>query len=609
MSGSESRNGVLREDNRPGSARLAREIDLLGRNYSPATGSTDLSKVIDAIATLQTVDLIGLRRQLESTSPDNLKSLEDGQDTNINAAENVDWKMKYSDLKEQYDTLTVQLKTTEQTPSLEQKNELVLLQQRIESDDESLISLKEQLKEYKNELEKKEKRLLTQQMELEKVQKAKDEALIRLSQQMGQQMLEGNPSITDLSDQNRPSKLGEMYSELYDNEWTDAFETLTETFKLDDTKAIELLLKILLVSSKHASDVSQSAMKTIETLLSGSSEGDFLREKLTSLVGESRLRETKLKIYSEKCFYLCWLMSIQDPPVVLSEKPERGTHFDNNLYKCYINSGDNIDYVVWPALLLHKDGPLLAKGVAQPFPGANSSPSFGRITTTYKKSFDTKVREAASSSQRMDKAHTEHRNHEKLRESTSGLTRKDVTNHRYLSQNEEKVRTPTYGFNWMDITQAKYRYRNDERIRESAYGLDVTQDRYRSRNDEEARESTFDFNRTDKTRSRHQAQNNVAALTKVEHSFMAALMYSSDEGKPIVHLPTHTARTQRQASERLQLYQHQVLQNEHDKSGFERFCRNVVLLEDLRLRQLYGRDYDRYYTLYEKQTYGNSSFV
>ena len=39
-------------------------------------------------------------------------------------------------------------------------------------------------------------------------------------------MTDGNPAIADLGDPNRPTQLGEKFSELYDNEWTDAMEEL-----------------------------------------------------------------------------------------------------------------------------------------------------------------------------------------------------------------------------------------------------------------------------------------------------------------------------------------------------------------------------------------------
>jgi hypothetical protein len=43
-----------------------------------------------------------------------------------------------------------------------------------------------------------------------------------------------------------------------------------------------------------------------------------------------------------------------------------GTPLDKNVLKEYTVSGDTIAFLVWPVLYLHKDGPILCKGVAQP---------------------------------------------------------------------------------------------------------------------------------------------------------------------------------------------------------------------------------------------------
>lgn len=48
----------------------------------------------------------------------------------------------------------------------------------------------------------------------------------RLSKVASQQLTTGNPNIADLSDKHRPTKIGELYSELYDNEWSEAFEVI-----------------------------------------------------------------------------------------------------------------------------------------------------------------------------------------------------------------------------------------------------------------------------------------------------------------------------------------------------------------------------------------------
>lgn len=62
-------------------------------------------------------------------------------------------------------------------------------------------------------------------------------------------MTSNNPDIADLSDDNRPTKLAEKFSQLYDDAWTDSLEELTEVeTKLDDTVAISFLLRIIMVS-------------------------------------------------------------------------------------------------------------------------------------------------------------------------------------------------------------------------------------------------------------------------------------------------------------------------------------------------------------------------
>jgi hypothetical protein len=51
--------------------------------------------------------------------------------------------------------------------------------------------------------------------------------------------------------------------------------------------------------------------------------------------------------------------------IVPNEYQKKKTDFDKNLFKEYTFLGNYFDYIVWPALLLHKDGPLLSKGIAQ----------------------------------------------------------------------------------------------------------------------------------------------------------------------------------------------------------------------------------------------------
>lgn len=58
---------------------------------------------------------------------------------------------------------------------------------------------------------------------------------------------DNNPSIADLSDPNRPTKLAEKISELYDNQWTDAYEELEGERIMSDREIVDKLLKTLMV--------------------------------------------------------------------------------------------------------------------------------------------------------------------------------------------------------------------------------------------------------------------------------------------------------------------------------------------------------------------------
>ncbi|XP_052281611.1 uncharacterized protein LOC127879061 isoform X2 [Dreissena polymorpha] len=91
-----------------------------------------------------------------------------------------------------------------------------------------------------------EKKMKEIEKELANTKQELDDANNRLSQLMGRKMADNNPAIADLSDFNRPEKLGQRYSELYDNQWTDAFGTLQEDPSFEDeTQILDILLNVL----------------------------------------------------------------------------------------------------------------------------------------------------------------------------------------------------------------------------------------------------------------------------------------------------------------------------------------------------------------------------
>lgn len=94
---------------------------------------------------------------------------------------------------------------------------------------------------------------------------------------------------------------------------------------------------------------------------------NFQKYKETLGRSKSNTATTALRVraYLEECFQLCWLMSVQDPPVVLGPDLNYGCAFQTQIFRSYTQSGPHIDYIVWPALYLHEGGALLSKGVAQ----------------------------------------------------------------------------------------------------------------------------------------------------------------------------------------------------------------------------------------------------
>ncbi|XP_069130283.1 putative uncharacterized protein MYH16 [Argopecten irradians] len=236
---------------------------------------------------------------------------------------------------------------------------------------------------------------------------AKDEALIRLSAVAGNKLRDNNPAITDLSDPNRPMKLAEKVSELYDNEWTNAMENLEND--MEEQEAIKVLLNIVAnvfgtcaESGDAQTDFISSlqlpiAVPDIDNLRNIAKASLLTPDKLTELTTEitkplKDYRKGKCELVSpllcnvikarlkqtmtEKTIQACdefinatvkyvWMMRVQDPPVYMEWKFSRGEKFDHDRLRSYTKGGDSVDYVVWPILYLHKGGPMLAKGVAQ----------------------------------------------------------------------------------------------------------------------------------------------------------------------------------------------------------------------------------------------------
>ncbi|XP_061184512.1 uncharacterized protein LOC133192535 [Saccostrea echinata] len=231
----------------------------------------------------------------------------------------------------------------------------------------------------------------------------KERALTRLSSIAGTKLTYNNPGITDLSDKNRPQKIGENFNELYDNEWTEAVDQLSEDH--GEEGAVQMLREALkFIANKTKSSADKQYKNLQEALfqrdLRESEAGNFMTiyKKISdlqkdvssiSVANAKKFLKEDTKFVSKykdvlfgceafvyRCIELCWMMHIQDPPMYL--KFESPNVIDKNIFRLFTRSGERPDYVVWPALLLHEDGPLVQKGVVQPVKsntaGKNSTP-------------------------------------------------------------------------------------------------------------------------------------------------------------------------------------------------------------------------------------------
>lgn len=221
--------------------------------------------------------------------------------------------------------------------------------------------------------------------------------------------------VFELSDPDRPTRLGTLFTEVYDNEWSEAFESLPG---LDKDKRVRLLYGILKIAFSHCEmnrddqlghvkdillsldpikgngyqeETAESAtntyciQSTLQTLRKSISHQTatnigkrFIERKEVLLFASGYGIKpddltVELKKYASKCAELCWLMVICDPPMSLSEGKEKES-FRLEMFRPYTRSLKHIqnpvvELHVWPALHLHAGGPVVSTGVAQPTEG------------------------------------------------------------------------------------------------------------------------------------------------------------------------------------------------------------------------------------------------
>ncbi|CAG2207882.1 unnamed protein product [Mytilus edulis] len=257
----------------------------------------------------------------------------------------------------------------------------------------------EEMKRMQVDLQRKENTVqqLLKQRDEEKAlkedeRKQKDEALTRLSAIAGDRLRNNNPGITDLSDPNRPMKIAEKFTEI---PWVKRRECvimllhfLTDSYEECGKLVAELDRHIEQAvtlthceqdgdksgeSSSSSQNIPPEILKPIKDIRRKMTVNnmEILQKKLLDHLKIVRMdvKDDHISACSKfvaDCIKYAWMMQIQDPPVYIEWDFPSDTKIDTNILRSYTKAGDQVDFIVWPVLYLHKDGPVLNKGVVQP---------------------------------------------------------------------------------------------------------------------------------------------------------------------------------------------------------------------------------------------------
>lgn len=175
--------------------------------------------------------------------------------------------------------------------------------QKIKSEKEELIKTKKEELEnsirnlelnHKNDSKRMEDMIDGFKKKLDESENTNEKLLTRLSAQTAAHVLDNNPNVSDLSDPNRPQKLGEQLAQVYDDQWTDATEALEKLDK-NEEEILKILLDLLIIIYKHCKEAAENQLSRVE-------EDIFLPplESPTSPTGEANGTDPSKSLSSSK---------------------------------------------------------------------------------------------------------------------------------------------------------------------------------------------------------------------------------------------------------------------------------------------------------------------
>ncbi|XP_052078862.1 uncharacterized protein LOC127716654 isoform X1 [Mytilus californianus] len=235
----------------------------------------------------------------------------------------------------------------------------------------------------------------------------------RLSGITSQQIADGE-IFTEIGDQNKPRRLGQRFSEVFEDTWSNAYEVLKpkkpESKKEDekeemDEKTIDILqnvVKVIYEFCKKTADnqvnklmmgmvppifdpmntkkepktedketitkteqMAQDYRKAVAPATIPILKQNILLQELQGKVLPDISIGKELKEYVDNCVNLIWYMCIQQPPMEIVWG-KRGDKFNKEMFRFSGKKGTKFRLTVWPAVLYHKEGALAAPGYAVP---------------------------------------------------------------------------------------------------------------------------------------------------------------------------------------------------------------------------------------------------
>ncbi|CAG2189071.1 uncharacterized protein LOC143060988 [Mytilus galloprovincialis] len=192
---------------------------------------------------------------------------------------------------------------------------------------------------------------------------------------------------------NTPAVLTEVFKSVFNNEWNDCFTELTKRYT--DDHAIELLRRWLkecyftcvaltkeqrknikddtlkcffkFMQSQAVVSLSDKCKKYIRTYQKKTAKEalPLIEQLCTKRITRGQNFGTAATDYIKKCAEVCWIMNVQNPSIFLDFDLRYGYVIDQHSFSTFRKHGDYVNYVVWPAVYLNRNGPILCKGIVE----------------------------------------------------------------------------------------------------------------------------------------------------------------------------------------------------------------------------------------------------